>query len=422
MMLDTRESIYLVFLFFIVIISAFFSGSETAFMRVNRFRIRHLSDKGKPDATRVNKILDDPESLISTILMGNNFINVLASAMATALFISMFGEKGIVYSTIAMTIILLIFAEITPKTMAAYHADEISMFVSRPIQWLIGVLRPFARLLNFVSRGLLSIFGVSMDREDTLTEEDVGSAISMGHKEGFIAEPKARMLIAIMDMDSVPVKKVMIPLNEMVLIPLKTSFDEMIEVIKTQNFSRYPIFKDNQENILGYIHIRDMWKMIDKRHDFRVEGLIREARFVPETKPILSQLMDFQKMHMHMAFVVDEYGTLKGAITLEDVIEEITGEIIDEHDDAYTAIIPVGTDSFLVRGNISLRDLSRYMDVAFSEEYDTLSGLIYGILDRIPKAGEEVVWDDVMAIKIERMMGNHIQRVRITMHGHAPED
>lgn len=419
MIFGTREMTYAVLLFIIILLSAFFSGSETAFMRANRFRIRHLSEKGQKDAKRVETILAEPDHLISSILLGNNFVNVLGSAIATALFISIFGEKGIVYATIAMTIVLLIFAEITPKTVAANRPERVSMLVSYPLKLIIKVLYPAAQLLVVASRGILALFRFDMERDDSLTEEDVGSVISMGYKEGFIPEPKAKMLTAIMDMDSVPVKKIMLPLNEMEFISIDSTFDDLVNMITTKNYSRYPVYKDRRDNILGFIHIRDMWKYVDAKEKFKIQSCLREAHFIPETKSILKQLIDFQQMRVHMAFVVDEYGTVKGGIALEDIIEEITGDIIDEHDVILAPVVPLSENSYIVMGNISLLDLQRYIDKDFPEEYDTLSGLIYEQLDRIPEEGDQVMWDN-MKLKVERMRGNRISRVRITIKETEP--
>ncbi|HPA85309.1 MAG TPA: CNNM domain-containing protein [Deltaproteobacteria bacterium] len=414
MSFGTREITYVVILVVIIILSAFFSGSETAFMRANRFRIRSLSEKGNREARRVETILEKPDNLISVILLGNNFVNILGSAIATALFLSIFGDEGILFASLAMTVILLIFSEITPKTIAAYRADTIAMIVAYPISLLIKVLAPLARLLSLASRALLSLFHFKQEGADRLTEEDVESVITMGHKEGFIQEPKAKMLVAVMDMDTVPVKKIMIPLSDMEFIPVESSFEDIRKTIASKNYSRYPVYEGERDNIIGYLHIRDLWRYVDSPEDFRIRDSLREAYFIPETKPILKQLIDFQQMRLHIAFVVDEYGTVKGGITLEDIIEEITGDIVDEHDIILAHVIPVGERSFIITGNIGLRDLGRSIDREFPEEYDTLSGLIYELLDRIPEEGDKVVWQD-MQFRIERMRGNRISRVRVTI-------
>jgi putative hemolysin len=420
MIIGTREIAYTLLLIVIILLSAFFAGSETALMRTNRYRIRTLAEKGNRDAKRVETILKEPDKLISTLLLGNNFANILGSSLATALFISVFGDKGILYASVAMTIILLIFSEITPKTIAAYRADEFSMITSSPVSLVIKVFSPVVHLLAMASRGLLALFRFKVGDAEKLTEEDVESVITMGHKEGFIQEPKAKMLVAVMDMDTLPVKKVMMPLNDMEFVSVDSSFDDIVEVITTRNHSRYPIYEGERENILGYIHIRDMWRYQDKRDSFKVSDILREAYFIPETKSILKQLIDFQKKRLHMSFIVDEYGTVKGGITLEDIIEEITGDIIDEHDVILAHVIPVGERSYIVSGHISLRDLGKFINREFPEEYDTLSGLIYELLDRIPEEGDKVVWQD-MEFRIERMRGNRVSRVRITLRKEEPQ-
>jgi putative hemolysin len=414
MITSTDEIVYTILLIFLILVSAFFSSNETAYMRVNRYRIKRLADEGNSHAKRVEDILKDPGQLISAILLGNNFVNILASAIATAIFISIYGERGILYATIAMTATLLIFGDIIPKTIAAYWPSAITMFSSRFIKLIVTVLNPLAQVLTAVSRGFLSLFGLKMGKIEELTEEDVGSVLSLGHKEGFIPEAKAKMLLAIMDMDSVPVRKVMLPLNEMVFISADSAFDDVVRTVTTKNHSRYPVYKDRKDNIVGYLHIKDIWPFIRKRSEFFVKDTMREAHFVPETKSILTQLIDFQNMHLHMAFVVDEYGTVKGGITLEDIIEEITGDIADEHDIIRPPLVPVSGKSFIVTGSMSLLDLERSIGREFPSDYDTLSGLIYGLLDRIPEEGDTVTFED-MQLKIERMRGNRIVRVRVTM-------
>lgn len=414
MIFGTREITYLVILFITILLSAFFAAGEIAFMRANRFRIRTMAEKGNPGAKRVEAILQDPDRLISSILLGNNFVNILGSALATAIFIAMFGEEGILYASVAMTVILLIFAEIAPKTYAAYRADDLSRLFSIPIQNVVRLLGPLSHILAFASRLLLTAVGLRVREMDKITEEDVESVITMGHKEGFIKESKAKMLVAVMDLDTVPVKKIMRPLSDMEFLPVDISFEELRKTIVSKNYTRYPVYEGERENIVGYLHIRDLWRYVDSGQEFRIRDCLREAHFIPETKPILKQLVDFQQMRLHIAFVVDEYGTVKGGITLEDIIEEITGDIIDEHDIILAHVIPVGERSFIITGNISLRDLGRYIDREFPEEYDTLSGLIYELLDRIPEEGDKVTWQD-MQFRIERMRGNRISRVRVTI-------
>ena len=414
MALTTTDILYLLLLIFLFILSAFFSATETALMRTNRFRIRHMAEKGDHEAQRLDAILKTPDKFLGTILLGNNFSNILASVLATAVFIAVFGERGVIYATVAMTALLLVFCEVIPKTLAAYRADEVSRLAALPMQGFIRALNPIVRLLNLISRGVAFLLSVDMNRIDRVTEQDIGSAIVVGTKDGFIKEPKAKMLMGILDMESVPVRKAMIPIHDVDAISIDATFDKIVETALRKNYSRYPVYEGSIDNILGYFHIRDAWQYIDRREQFTVRSCLREAHFVPETKSVLKQLIDFQQGHIHMAFVVDEFGTVKGVITLEDIIEEITGDITDEHDAVLATVVPVGTGSFLVRGNIGLRDLGRFIAHDFPDDVDTLSGLIYTVLDRIPDEGETVRWED-LSLRVERMRGNRIARVRVSI-------
>ncbi len=407
-----KEIVYLVVLLVTILLSAFFAAGEIAFMRANPFRLRGLAEKGNREARRVETILKEPDRLISSILLGNNFVNILGSAIATVLFIEVFGEEGILYASLAMTVILLIFSEITPKTIAAYKADELAMLFSRPVVVIIKLFNPVAHVLALISRGILSVFRFKHGELSGLTEDDVESVIAMGHREGFIQESKAKMMVNVLDMDSVPVRKAMRPMSDLELIPVDSTFEGVVNTIIARTHSRYPVYEGERDNILGYVHIRDLWRYYEDQPAFRVQSVLREAYFIPDTKSILKQLIDFQKKRLHIAFIVDEFGTLKGAITLEDIIEEITGDIVDEHDAILAHVVPAGEGSFIVNGSISLRDLGKFMDREFPEEYDTLSGLIYELLDRIPEEGDKVSWRD-MQFKVERMRGNRVSRVRI---------
>jgi len=316
MTLTTINILYLLLLIFLFILSAFFSASETALMRANRYRIRHMAEQGDHEAQRLHAILKAPDKILGAILLGNNFINILASALATAVFIAIYGERGIIYATVAMTALLLVFCEVIPKTLAAYRADEFSRLAALPMQWIIRALSPIVRLLNLISKAIAVLLGVDMSKIDRVTEQDIGSAIVVGTKDGFIKESKAKMLMGILDMESVPVRKAMIPIHDVDAIPVDASFDKIVETAVRKNYSRYPVYEGTIDNILGYFHIRDAWQYIDRREQFTVRSGLREAHFVPETKSVLKQLIDFQQGHIHMAFVVDEFGTVKGVITL----------------------------------------------------------------------------------------------------------
>lgn len=409
------DLIYLIPLAVLLIIGALTSAAETALMRVNRVRIRHMAEEGNPAAERLNGIIKEPDRLLSTLLLLNNFVNILGSALATAVLVAIFGSKGILYATIIMTFMVLVFGEITPKIIAAYRADDMALIFATPMKWLIIALKPLVNLFNFISLGIARLFGVHPELDgQNITQEDIGSAIYVGHKDGAITEPKAKMLMSVIDLDTVPVRKALIPLNDVVCLPVDTSLDDIIRIVTAEEYARYPVYEKEPDNIIGYFHTRDAWRYLGKEDGFSLRSCLREAYFVPETKSISRQLIDFQITHSHLAFVVDEFGTVKGIITLEDIIEEITGDISDEHDQPIEGIMHVGQHTYIVKGSTPLRDIERITGHDFPEEVDTVAGLVYSQMDRIPKEGEFIEWQNIR-FGIERMRGNRIVKVKITV-------
>ncbi len=407
--------LYLIPLVILLIIGALTSASETALMRVKRVRIRHMAEEGNAAAARLNNILKEPDRLLSTLLLLNNFVNILNSALATVVLVAMFGNKGIFYATAIMTFMVLVFGEITPKIIAAYRADDMALLVANPMKWLIIALKPLVFMLNFVSMGIAKLFGVNPEfHGQSITEEDIGSAIYVGHKDGVITEPKAKMLMNVIDIDTVPVRKALIPLSDVVCLPVNTSLDDIIRIVTAEEYARYPVYEGTVDNIIGYFHTRDAWRYFGDKNAFLLKDSLREAYFIPETKSISRQLIDFQKTRSHLAFVVDEFGTVKGIVTLEDIIEEITGDISDEHDQPVEGIMHVGQHTYIVNGSTPLRDLERIIDRDFPEDVDTVAGLIYSQLDRIPREGEYIEWQK-LRLGIEHMHGNRIVKVKITV-------
>lgn len=409
------ELLYLIPLLILLCISAMSAAAETALMRANRVRIRHMAEEGDHTAKRLNEILREPDRFLSTLLLVNNFVNILSSALAAVVLVSIFGKEGIFYATAIMTFMVLVFGEITPKIIAAYRSEDVSMLFAAPLIWTIRILRPFVWFLNTISLAIVRLFGVKTGYHDhNFTEDDIGSAIFVGHKEGFIIESKAKMLLNVIDLDSVPVRKALIPLNDVTCLSVDSKLDDIIKIATAENYTRYPVYDGSVDNIIGYFHTRDAWPYLDRREAFSLRVMMREAIFVPETKSMLKQLMDFQKIHSHMIFIVDEFGTVKGMITLEDIIEEITGDISDEHDQPVEGVMPVGQHAYIAKGSTPLRDIERIIGRDLPEDVDTVAGLIYSHLDRIPREGEFIEWEN-LRLGIERMKGNKILKVRITV-------
>jgi putative hemolysin len=400
-------------LVFLIVSSAFFSGSETALMAVDRWRIRHLSRKRRR-ARLVEKILREPEKFIGTILLGNNLVNVAASALATWMAISLMGEGGVIWATLIMTLIILVFAEITPKTIAAYYPEQMAILIVQPIYGLIKVLYPVVRVLSAMSNMLIVLARLEKPGPGALAGvEEIAAMIKVGAEEGILKKREEEMLQAVLTLGSISVESVMIPTRDMVAFEMSTPYDEVLAGMKRSEFSRYPIYKGDKGEVAGFVHIRDLLKWSGSVGGFSLRKIMRTASYVPEVKSVRQQLVDFQKTRSHLAFVVDEYGEVVGIVTLEDILEEIVGEIQDEHDRFLRKIQPQEDGSFLIDASISIRDLNKWLQWNLPEDgYQTLAGLVLTLFGRLPEITEEVKWQ-AFSFQVEEMFENSLMRIRV---------
>ena len=400
-------------LVFLIVSSAFFSGSETALMAVDRWRIRHLSRKRRR-ARLVEKILREPEKFIGTILLGNNLVNVAASALATWMAISLMGEGGVIWATLIMTLIILVFAEITPKTIAAYYPEQMAILIVQPIYGLIKVLYPVVRVLSAMSNMLIVLARLEKPGPGALVGvEEIAAMIKVGAEEGILKKREEEMLQAVLTLGSISVESVMIPTRDMVAFEMNTPYDEVLAGMKRSEFSRYPIYKEDKGEVAGFVHIRDLLKWSGSVGEFSLRKIMRTASYVPEVKSVRQQLVDFQKTRSHLAFVVDEYGEVVGIVTLEDILEEIVGEIQDEHDRFLRKIQPQQDGSFLIDASISIRDLNKWLQWNLPEDgYQTLAGLVLTLFGRLPELTEEVKWE-AFRFQVEEMFENSLVRIRV---------
>jgi putative hemolysin len=400
-------------LVFLIVSSAFFSGSETALMAVDRWRIRHLSRKRRR-ARLVEKILREPEKFIGTILLGNNLVNVAASALATWMAISLMGEGGVIWATLIMTLIILVFAEITPKTIAAYYPEQMAILIVQPIYGLIKVLYPIVRVLSAMSNMLIVLARLEKPGPGALAGvEEIAAMIKVGAEEGILKKREEEMLQAVLTLGSISVESVMIPTRDMVAFEMSTPYDEVLAGMKRSEFSRYPIYKGDKGEVAGFVHIRDLLKWSGSVGGFSLRKIMRTASYVPEVKSVRQQLVDFQKTRSHLAFVVDEYGEVVGIVTLEDILEEIVGEIQDEHDRFLRKIQPQEDGSFLIDASISIRDLNKWLQWNLPEDgYQTLAGLVLTLFGRLPEITEEVKWQ-AFSFQVEEMFENSLMRIRV---------
>jgi putative hemolysin len=400
-------------LMFLIASSAFFSGSETALMAVDRWRIRHLSRKGRR-ARLVEKTLKEPEKLIGTILLGNNLVNVAASALATSIAIKFVGEGGVIWSTLIMTLLILVFAEITPKTVAAYYPEQMSILIVQPIYVLIKLLYPIVRVLSAVSNKLIALLRLEKSgHEPILGIEEIAGMIQVGAEEGVLKKRDEEMLQAVLTLDRIPVESVMLPTRDVVAFEIDTPHEEVMARVKESEFSRYPVYQESKSEVSGFVHIKDLFKWTGTPGQFSLKKIMRRASYVPEGKSLRQQLVDFQKSRIHLAFVVDEYGEVVGIVSLEDILEEIVGEIEDEHDRFLRRILPQGDGSFLVDGSVSIRDLNKWLTWDLPEDgYQTIAGLVLTLFGRLPEMGEEVRWR-TFRFRVEEMFEKAITQIRV---------
>ena len=415
--MDQLSQLAQIALFFLLILgSALFSGTETALFSLRQHRLKH-SAKDHPLATRVlEKILKQPREFISTILVCNNFVNVAASAIATRICIDIWGDKGIIIATIVVTAILLIGAEITPKTYAATHPDNISLKAALPLNFLITLLKPINRLLALAVNLLLRMMGMpAKTQPPTLSDEEIKSIIITGQQEGLLRESESSMLANILDIDKTRARGVMQPRSQITAFALNTPLKKINDIVRKNGFSRYPVYDKDPENIIGILHIKDLFRSSGK--NFNLKSLLRPVHFFPETATLDDLLDEFRRHRISLGIVVDEYGGIEGLLSRDDIISEIVGHLADETDHTVpSAITTLDDHSYIVPGTLSLRRIEQEIPaLKFPDDfsYDNLAGLILDHLGEIPKPGT-VISLEGLELKVEKTSRNRIIEVRIT--------
>ncbi|HKJ73256.1 MAG TPA: HlyC/CorC family transporter [Alphaproteobacteria bacterium] len=379
----------------LILISAFFSGSETALTAVSRALIHRLSSEGDRRARIVERLTGDRERLIGGVLLGNNLVNILASAIATSVFIDIFGNAGVAYATLAMTALVLVFAEVLPKTYAISSPDRTALSVGPFLTVIIALLSPVVKTVQQIVRMMLHIFGIDIDaeREVLSAHEQLRGALDLQVQEGGMIKHERDMLGGILDLTQVEVDEVMVHRQNMVMIDADQTQQRIVEQILASPFTRIPLYRGDTENIIGILHAKDVLRAISKPgvkvEDLDFEALASEPWFVPETTTLREQLNAFRRRRAHFALVVDEYGALMGLVTLEDIIEEIVGDISDEHDPLARGIRPQRDGSVVVEGTVTIRDLNRQFDWNLSDEWaTTIAGYVIHEARAIPDVGQ----------------------------------
>ena len=414
---DIPIGILFAILFVLILLSGFFSGSETALMTLNRYRLKHLKEKGHHGARLASALLVRPDRLLGLILLGNNFVNILASAIATVIALRLYGEAGIAIATGLLTLVILVFAEVAPKTMAALKPERFAFpaaFVYTP---LLKILYPLVWLVNLIANRLLAVFGISPehDRSDSLSAEELRAVVS--EAESFIPGKHADMLLSILDLENVSVNDIMIPRNDIAGIDLNDDWKDIEKQIAQMQRTRVPVYHDDIDNIVGILHMRKVLNLIakDELNIDNLKAVIRAAYFIPNSTSLTKQLLNFQSNRRRAALVVDEYGSIMGLITLEDILEEIVGQFTTDSPTRSAGIQASADGEYLIDGATHIRDINRTLEWSLpTTGPKTLNGLILEHLEMIPEPGISLKIENY-AIEITRTNNNAVQSARISI-------
>lgn len=409
------DAIQLVVLLILLSLSAFFSSAETALTTVNRLRVRTLVDDGNPRAIILAKVIDDPGKLLSAILIGNNIVNISASSLATILATRHFGNAGAGAATGILTLLILIFGEITPKTMASLKAEKMALSYAKIIYTLMVVFTPLIYILDVLSGGILRLFGVDPDkRDDSVTEEDLRTIVEAGHEDGVLETEEHKMINNVFDFGEHQAKDIMVPRVDMCFLKLDATYEETLEVYKAEKFTRIPVYEETRDNVIGILNVKDLL-LYNKEQEFHVRDFLREAYFTYEFKNTSELMVEMRKNSISIAIVLDEYGATAGLVTLEDLLEEIVGDIRDEFDEAEAEEVQqLGEREYLVEGSCKLEDLNDMIGLGIeSEDYDSIGGIIIEALEHLPSGGEEVISANNVRLIVEKVDKNRIEKVHI---------
>lgn len=413
-------------LFFLLILSAFFSSSETGMMALDRYRLRHKVNEGDKGAVRVSRLLEKPDRLIGVILLGNNFVNILASSIATIIALRLMGESGIAVAAGLLTLVVLIFSEVAPKTMAALYPEKVAYPASLVLRPLLRILSPLVAVVNFVANNFLKLFGVNNveSNEKPLTSDELRSIVlEAGHH---MSAQYQQMLLQILDLKDVSVNHIMVPRHEIVGLDLELSLEEILETIKNTPYTRLPVYEDTINNIKGILHIRDLLPLLRDEPNITKQTLVdlaRESYFIPEVANLSQQLTNFRQRKERMGLVVDEYGDIEGLTTIDDILEEIVGKFTsDVADDTPDVIKHKTSDTFLVDAGIYVRELNKEYELGLPEDGpSTLNGLLLEHFESIPPEGTSILIEGY-PIEILETSQMAIERVKIMPQIEQSED
>lgn len=415
--LDSGDAARLIILFALLLLSAFFSSAETAFTSLNKLRIKSMAEEGVKKAGLVLSLLDKNTKFLSTILIGNNIVNIAASALTTVFAQKLFGNAAIGIATGILTLLVLIFGEITPKTMASIHAEKIAFIYAPLIKILMVIFTPLTFLVNCLAKGVMFIFRIDPDKSGThMTENELLTIVEASAQDGVIEQDEHEMINNVVDFGDTVAKDVMVPAINMTCVEDTVTYDELIDIFRKDQYSRMPVYHESHDNITGIIWAKDLLVKYDPGQEFKVTDYMREPFFTFESKKTSELMSELKNKYKSMAIVLDEYGITAGLLTIEDLLEEIVGEIRDETDtDEVDSVRQLGEKIFEAQGSASLEDVNKACGLELSsDDYDSIAGHVINLLNHLPAKGESIEWDNVR-YTVAAIDKNRVTKVKIEL-------
>ena len=414
--MESAPIMKIVLLIVLLLGSGFFSSAETAFVTVNRIQVQLLAEEEDKKAEKALWILDHSAKMLSAILIGNNIVNLSASALATALTIEVFGNAYIGIATGILTLLVLVFGEITPKSLATIYSLKLALAYAGVVKVLMIILTPVIFVVEGIRTGILTLFGIDPNAKvDVMTEDELKTLVDVGLEDGAIENDEFEMISNVFRLDESLAKDIMVPRIDIDFVQVDSTYEELMEIYEESNYTRYPIYAEARDTVIGTINMKDLLTFPEEE-EFSIRKILREPHFTFEHKEVGTLLMEMREQHLSIVIVLDEYGATSGMITLEDILEEIVGEIRDEYDkDETDDIIPLKEGrEYLIEGSTNLDDVNEALDIELeSEEYDSIGGFLIEKLDRLPKSGETIVLEDGTKFITELVKRNRVEKVHI---------
>ena len=412
--MDSGQALQMLVVIGLLGLSAFFSSSETAMMSVNKIRIRNLADAGLSSAVILVKVLGNQSKMLSAILIGNNIVNISASSLMTVLVTDVFGSAYVGAATGVLTLLVLIFGEITPKTSATLYSESMALKFAKPIYLLMQVLTPVIFVVDKMSLVVLKLLHIDPNKKpEAITEEELRTIVEVSHEEGVIESDEKKMIYNVFDFGDSVARDIMVPRIDMTFIDVNSTLEEVMEVFRQEKYTRYPVFEETTDNVIGIVNIKDLI-LQEQDAKFDLRDYLREPMYTYEFKKTAELMVELRKTLNNIAIVLDEYGATAGLITMEDMLEEIVGEIRDEYDeDEEDLVKKLNAKEFAVDAAMKLDDLNDQIGFHLeSEDYDSIGGFVIGLLDHLPEEGEEVVYENLRLV-VEKVDRNRIETIHI---------